>query len=174
MAIVCLDTPVISLAVLPHPQVDDERKIPLAKDFVKWLDETEDVNIILPTTVVAELFVVVPPDEQPATLKAFSSWAIVEFDLKAALIYADIRRRFIQARKGGEINRADYNKTRNEINADTIILATAIAHGAESLYTFDDGFVAWATDIASDHITVQHVEDQNFQRQLPNIEGDDI
>jgi predicted nucleic acid-binding protein len=164
MPIVCLDTQILYWAVVKKAVPGAEKLISLASDFVKWLDSQPNTTIIVPTIVVGEMLIPVPEDEHPKVLAQFrQDWMIVEYDLKAASIFAKLRREHITQKRFKDLRNLHPDTTKKELVADAMIIATAIAHGAEKLYSHNKDLRA----LAEGFIPTASFEDETFQRSLP-------
>jgi hypothetical protein len=102
----------------------------------KWLFgqlEQEQAQIIVPAVCVAEYLGPADPDDHAAILAAISARFIIPpFDVQCASLAA---RLFNAGRSGRPKGTADSRKC---LRADTLIIATAITHGAKILYSGDD------------------------------------
>lgn len=164
MSIVCLDTQILYWAIVRKAVPGSEKLIPIAKDFVRWLDSQENTAIIIPTIVVGEMLIPLPEDEHSKLLAQFTKdWMIVEYDLKAASIFARMRRDHITQKRFKELRNLHPDVTKKELVADGMIIATAIAHGAEKLYSHNRDLRI----LAEGYITTASFEDESFQRSLP-------
>ncbi|MBI1278920.1 MAG: PIN domain-containing protein [Anaerolineaceae bacterium] len=171
MEVVCVDTQILYWAIVGKSVRGSENLIAPATDFMKWLDKQE-ATIIIPTIVAGEMLVPVDENDYAKVLgKLKEDWRIVEFDLKAAAIFARIRKEHIINKRYQDIRLIHPDLTRKELDADTMIIATAISHGATKLYSHNDGL----RELAKGHIIALSFEDENYQLGLnmPERENDE-
>src|SRR5258706_8215350 len=129
MDIVCVDTQILFWAITGKASRGAENFVAPATDFMRWL-ERQDVRIIIPTIVVGEMLVPIDESDHAKTLSKFKEdWMIVEYDIKAASIFARIRPDHIENKRYDDIRKILPHVTMHELEADTMIIATAIAHG---------------------------------------------
>jgi succinate dehydrogenase hydrophobic anchor subunit len=145
MALVCLDTQIIQWGAMRT--VSDSGSQPMiarAYDFILWLTQ-QNTTVILPSLIVGELLVPIPPEEHNRVLAQLSSdWMIVDFDLKAALLFAQMRYDKAIKQVMDDIRKHDPYATRKQLIADVMIIATAITHSAEKIYSHNDNFLSLA------------------------------
>ena len=138
MTIVCIDTQILSFGLIKTPPKGHEHLVNHAAEFLKWI-EKQQYRVIVPTIVVSELLTAVPEENHVSILKLFErDWLIVDFDLRAARQFANMRGDHI--RKNRLHHMIDPNRpgaTREALKADVMIIATAIAHNADIIYTHD-------------------------------------
>jgi predicted nucleic acid-binding protein len=169
MEIVCVDTQILYWAIVGKASRGAEELIAPATDFLHWLD-SQEVRIIIPTIVVGELLVPVLEPDAASTLNQFKQdWMIVEFDIKAAMIFARIRREHITNKRYDDIRAIHPEATKKEMDADTMIIATAISHGATKIYSHNINL----RKLAEGHITALSFEDVDFQMELRMPERDE-
>jgi predicted nucleic acid-binding protein len=162
MRIVCLDTQVLYWGIIGKATPGQEAIIPRARDFLVALTADGDTHIVIPSIVVGELLAFVPEAEQAdVLLRLQTDWLIVDFDARAALIFGQMRaNKFVQEQF--QTMRVDPAATRRALIADCLIIATAIAHDAEVLYSDDRALLR----MADGWITARRFEDEPFQMRL--------
>jgi len=169
MRIVCLDTQVLYWAILGKAAAGSEPLIPRARDFLIGLTANEDVQIIVPTTVLGELLAFVAEANQGNVLASFQrDWLIVDYDVRAALVFGQMRaNRFVQAQfKSLQADHPD--ATRHALSADCMIIATAIAHSATVIYSADRHLLT----LADGWIEAKRFEDESYQMRLIDVDED--
>jgi len=147
--IICFDTNILSWGIKQESTPGQEQNIEKAAHLISTCSEDGSI-VIVPSIVIAELMSGVDAKIQDNILKGLSGFRIVPFDLQAALLYAKIWTK--DARRKAK----SLKITRTETKADSMIVATAIAHGAACIYSHDDGLGSFAKG---------HVE----VRELPNV-----
>jgi hypothetical protein len=164
MEIVCLDTQILYWAIVQKAVPGSEQLIPLAKDFIRWLDSQEGIEIIIPSIVVGEMLVPIPDDMQTEVLSQFNQdWMVVDFNLRAALFFARMRRDHIIQKRFKDIRQLHPDVTKKELVADCMIIASAVAHGATKLYSHNRDLCK----LAEGYITTAGFDDESFQLSLP-------
>jgi predicted nucleic acid-binding protein len=160
MSIVCVDTNILCWAVLEIIPSQNEHLVPLAKKFMQWLIH-EKHEIILPTVIIGELLLPLPEDRHPAVLASLTNqFMIAEYNLRAAQLFAQIRRSAETVNKFRNRSTLDPQLTRRELIADAMIVATAMAHRANILYTHDKGLL----NIAEGFIPTMNFTQANFPK----------
>lgn len=163
MRIVCLDTQVLYWGIIGKATQGQESLIPRARDFMLALAADEDAHVIIPSIVVAELLAFVPEADQPnVLLRLQQDWLIADFDARAALIFGQMRsNRFVQEQF--KAMRAEPPETsRRALIADCLIIASAIAHDAEIIYSDDRALLK----LADGWIAAKRFEDEPYQMRL--------
>ena len=159
MEVVCLDTQILYWGIIGKAAPGAESFIAPAIDFLKWLND-QDVRVVVPTIVVAEMLVPIPEYDHPDVLSKFrADWMIVEFDLRAASIFARMRYDHVVNKRMQDIRSLHPDVTKKELVADVMIIATAISHGATKLYSHNVDM----RKLAEGHIVVQSFDDVQFQ-----------
>jgi predicted nucleic acid-binding protein len=167
MSIVCLDTQVIRWGVMREPSKTPDAAMLVEKAifFIDWLDQQRS-EVILPAFVIGELLVTVPEREHPRILNQLNEdWMIVDYDLRAAQQFAIMR--YNQALKPimDEIKQGNPYATRKQMIVDAMIIATAIVHGAEKIYSHDEGFVK----MASSYLPAENFLDISVQKHFLDV-----
>lgn len=159
MTTVCLDTNVLGLAIRKVNPGSSAELISRAGQFVLWLVH-QPVQVIIPTIVIGEILTVVPPEEQGEVLgKIHRDWMTVSFDAKASVVFARMfgdgeRKRLMRELQNGTTS------TRAKLKADLLIIATARAHGATTVYTHN---IKDMKKLAGEAISVADFMDVNLQ-----------
>jgi len=163
MSIACIDTNVLSYALLETKSTPDERLILRAKHLFKKLAD-EGTKIVIPTIVVGEFLLAIMDDDIKAQLLSSfqKDWRIIDYNLRAAAYFATISQQEITRSRKKALRQQDPNITRNELKADVMIIGTAIAYNANIIYSTD----ARLKTMAEDFITVQGLPDSNIQLPL--------
>lgn len=170
MAIICLDTQILYWGIVKKAVHGTENLIEPAGQFLKWI-ESQGHDIIIPTIVLGEMLIPIPDYEQGNVLVQFKrDWMVVDYDTKAALTYAKMRRDHIVQKRFKDLRHLHPDVTKKELVADAMIIATAIAHGAEKIYSHNEDFLA----LAEGFIVAENFLDVPFQLSLPeNDQPDD-
>ncbi len=166
MPIICLDTQLIQWGVLQHAGKATQNYVAAATGFIRWLDQ-QRVDIIIPSIIVGELLAPVPRSEHNQILSRLSQdWLIVDYDLRAARLFAEMRYDTDIKRLIDDIRRGDPYATRKHLVADIMIIATARAHNAERIYSHDGNFLK----LCSSYILAENFLNVPFQRNQPEDE----
>lgn len=163
MKIVCIDTQILSWAIVKNPPAGNSHLVSVARDFMQWVND-QQFRVIVPSIVVSELLIPVPPEEHPIVLSQFSTdYRIVPFDLACARKFAEMRRHhIIQNRLKELLNPKQLSATKSALKADVMIIATAITFGAETLYSHNDDM----RNMATGFIEALSFDEVSFQRSL--------
>lgn len=168
MSVVCVDTHLLFWAIIGRATPGTERLIPHASGFMKWLEQ-QQAHVMIPTIVVGELLVAVPDEDRPAVLSQFSQdWLIVDYNLTAAAFFAHMRRHHIIQKRFKDLRALYPGTTRKELVADVMIIATAMAHGAEVIYSHDKSVLT----LAEDFIRAEDFLDVPIQLDLPENDNE--
>lgn len=164
MAVICLDTQILYWGIVKKATRGAEHLVEPAGQFLKWL-ENQAHDIIIPTIVLGEMLIPIPDDEQGSVLAQFKrDWMIVDYDSQAALQYAKMRRDHIAQKRFKDLRRLHPDTTKKELVADATIIATAIAHGADKIYSHNEDFLA----LAQGFIPAENFINVPFQLGLPD------
>jgi predicted nucleic acid-binding protein len=129
------------------------------------------MEVMIPSIVFGELLAQLGPDERrDAQRDVNSKWIVAPYDSVAAIRFAEMRytphiRTLIKELQGQS---GDPRVTRNRLVADVMIVATAVAHGADIIYTWDNDIVKFAHG----YIDAQNFLDVQFPQRLIR-DGDD-
>ena len=122
---------------------------------------SEGAVVLIPAFVVSEFLVGVDQARHDAVMETLNAFSIPAFDVKAARITAEFRRRkdaFASSDQGSK----GAGGGRQQVVLDFAVLASAVAAGADEILTNDDRF----DKIAGDRIRVVKVAD------LPSVQGE--
>ncbi len=162
MSTVCIDTQILYWSVVKKAAPGAEELMPLAGDFMKWIDANQH-NVLIPTIVVGEMLIPIPDQDMPKVLEQFSAdWMIVPYDLKAANIFSRLRREIIIKNRIHDIRKLHPDVTKRELSADLMIVATAIANEVDCLYSHNEDM----RSIAEGFIITKNFLDENFQMSM--------
>jgi len=135
---VAVDTNTLHWAVRKQGSSD---KITHARYLFQEL-ERDKAQIIVPSIVVAEYIIPVPPNlRSPVVAKLGQRFIIEPFDAKDATLAAKLWDYGKAHRNMGAQN------SRTTLRADTLIVATAVNHGATEFYTDDADCLALAKTV---------------------------
>lgn len=139
--LICVDTQVLIWGIKEQASPGQKNMVPRAKAFLDG--ESEDTFIMVPSVVVGEFLMRVPPRLHPAVLNLMErGFVLPPYDVKAASIFSELW----QARSAdGTIEDLKTSgELRSKIKADCQIVATAIAQEADVLISHDDGVAKFA------------------------------
>jgi len=164
MELICLDTHVLIWGIQEVSTPNRSQMIPKAKAFLTSLDLGDDQGLV-PSVVVAELLLSVPPEVHTAfTTRLGGYFSTPPFDLKAATIFAQI----CQAKKESRIIedlQQNLDATRTELRADCMIVATAIAQNAGYIISHDAKLKRFAEGYISVYEIPDVVEGPEFREE---------
>jgi len=143
MEIVCLDTHILVWGIKKDATNGQEHMVPLAQSFIKALGEDKNIRVMVPSVVVGELLMRVPPEKHEEINRLFySRFMVPSYDIAAASCFA----RIWQAKKSvlAQIKEDFPDSTREELKADCQIVAIAVTHGARCIYSYDDKLTKFA------------------------------
>lgn len=130
---VVLDTQVLYWGLMDGALAEAPQYAPTARAFVGWL-AGQSVTLLVPTIVWGELLIWADVSEAQAALQASGLvWRMIDFDAAAALQFATMRRDHIVEHRIKALQVQGY--TRRALVADVMIIATALVHGAQRLYS---------------------------------------
>jgi predicted nucleic acid-binding protein len=140
MNLVCVDSHLLIWGIKSEATLGQEKMIPIAKGFIKHLND-EHTKVMIPSIVVAEFLLKIPPTAfQTITNLIDMNFMVVSFDAKAACKFAEIwQQRFNEVKHS-----LTEPKTRDALKADSMIVATAVANNAQCLYSHDEGVKSFA------------------------------
>lgn len=152
MPIACVDTQAFIWGIKEQATPGQEEMVVKAKSLLKHLEET-GVDILITSVSLGELLMVIPPDQHTMVRNLISkSFIVADLDARAASIFAEL---WQQNQSDGVIEELKASgNTRDKIKADCQILGTAIANGAEIIYSNDDGM----KKLAQNRINVAEVQ----------------
>lgn len=136
MKLVCVDSHVLVWGIREHAEEGQEVMIHRTKAFFDWC-KSNKTTIMVPSVVVGELLTAIEPNHHPMIVNLLETgFDIPPYDAKAAALFARLWREKKDSGLVGEIQK-ELQATRQELKADCMIVATAIARNAEVLYSHD-------------------------------------
>lgn len=139
---ICVDNHVIVWGIRKYAETDQQDMIPRASHFLEECKK-KHIEIIVPSIVLGEFLGGIDRKKRYAAMSLFSSgFVVVPYDAMCALRFAEL---WEKNKETGVIKalRAE-GISRQELKADSMILATAIAHKAKAIYSHDDGLTKFA------------------------------
>lgn len=133
--VVCLDNNITAFALRDDAHPDDKSKVEKSRELVEYLDESGKI-ILLPTPVITECLIPVPPQERTRVLQNINKFMIGEFDNMAAVKCAEMIHAMTPAEK---TFREEQGITKTQLKFDYMIAAIAIVNEAECIYSEDEG-----------------------------------
>lgn len=150
MSSVCFDNHVLIWGIKEQASEGQEENIANTKRFINEL--ADDTKVIIPSIVMAEFLLPIPPKLHATVINLFSKlFIIAPFDTYAASKLSLVW----QAFKNPEIAKRieEEQRTRAELRADAMIVATALAQRADCIYSQD----RWLKTFANGFIDVKEV-----------------
>ncbi len=167
---VCIDTMILSWGIKKKADPTQQHMIPWAEAFLRGLEKQETM-ILVPSVILHELLVPIPPDLYAEFLRRFTKgWMVVPYDLVAARWSAQV-----WAKNGpeysGELARdhPELPFVRRTLKADCMIIGTALAQKANCIYSHDEKHVV---RLAKDFIDVRQMDD-NLELDLKVTDTED-
>lgn len=153
--IVCFDTAPLIWGVQGSSRPGQEGMIPRARAFIDQLD-ADRARLIIPAPVIAEYLVPFSPTDRLEQLRRLQRrFRIIPLDMRAGMIAAEIGWR-------PDDGAHSPPHCRECLRADALVVACALAGGADLLVTHDAG----ATRRAAGRIRVQGVPELTGQLDL--------
>ncbi|MDD5302415.1 MAG: PIN domain-containing protein [Elusimicrobia bacterium] len=138
--VVCFDTMIIVWGVLGLAE-DSALDLPGKCRHLLETCETEKTMILVPSIVLGELLIREPPEKHQAIIESmYKHFQVASYDPASARQFAEIWRKrntdgtVASLKKATRLTKA---ASKAELRADTMIVATAITHGAQRIYTHD-------------------------------------
>ena len=176
MKLVAFDTQLLIWGVQGTSHSSQGQLIPRARALIEELSKAQ-VKVIIPLAAAVEYVCGFAVVDQPKQWDRLSkSFRLIPFDQRAAQIAAQIERRRHEAKatpqkkatKKTASKRRSTDIARQKVKIDVQILATAIAAGAESIFTDE---VAHFSELASGlKIKVLNLKSRDYQTQFPFTE----
>lgn len=136
MSIICLDTQILIWAIKEETESDQEDMIYRSKALIERLDKTGK-RLLIPSIVIGEFLIRMPSETHQTTTNLIQrNFMVASFDIRAASHYAKIWR--VKQDKASLDKLKALGKTRQELKADRMIIATALANGADA-YSGENG-----------------------------------
>lgn len=134
MSLVCFDTHVVIWGIKQEAVLSQQDMISRAKYLIDKCEEQKK-RVLVPSIVVAELLIKIAPAKHQVFIKSMEKKFIVPpFDTQTASHFARIWQKNEGSFKGLV---ASGEATRQELKADLMILATAVAKKAWCIYSTD-------------------------------------
>lgn len=139
--LVCIDNHILVWGIRREATPGQEKMIKRTGLLLEYLEEN-DALIIIPSVVVGEFMVRVPPDKHKKVLAVLEKrFQIAPYDTAAALIAAQL---WIEKNKGSsrvsdDLREGLKDPSRIKLKDDCKIIATAIKCKADCIYSEDDG-----------------------------------
>lgn len=138
---ICIDTQIVIWGVQRKAEPPCDSMVLKAETFLRQLDASGE-RIIIPTPVIWEYLIGVPEPHHEATLAVFSKrFRVCPFDAKAARTAAELWRTVEGDLTPEEVKRLG---GRNRLKVDCQIVAVALDHDAEAIYSYDHGMPKFA------------------------------
>ncbi|MBL8114456.1 MAG: PIN domain-containing protein [Acidobacteria bacterium] len=133
---ICLDTNIITWGILEKCTEGQEALVAQARRFVESLDRAK-TRAMIPSIVLAELLQGLPLERHEAFVRPISRrFFIAPFDAAAALAFGKLQK---ERESDGTIRSIrEAGRSRDQVKADIMIVATAMSHGASAIYSHDD------------------------------------
>jgi predicted nucleic acid-binding protein len=134
---VCVDNHVLLWGLREVATPGQEDMIPRTKRFLAECQE-QKVRVLVPSVVLAELLTAIEPRHHALTTNLLEkSFPVLPFDAAASQVFA---RLWQQRKESGLLERLknEDGAVRQELKADCMIVATALAQRAEAIYSHDD------------------------------------
>jgi len=153
MAVACFDTHILIWGIQEKARAGQEDMLDRTRALLVQI-EKERTQVIIPSIVIGEFLLGIDPTEHPRFEEIIRRrFAVFPYDLRAALEFSRIWHKKQDAEAIAELKAS--GATKNELRADTMIVATALAAGATIIYGHDDrmrklaeGFIAFQ-DVAT-------------------------
>jgi predicted nucleic acid-binding protein len=145
MTAVCLDTHVLIWGIQGKCSPGQELMVHRSKALIDRLDKGNK-QMFVPTVVVGEFLAKIPIGEHQSVMGVVQKrFMVVQYDLLAAMWYARIWNMAPSTSDLDDLKKA--GKSRQELKADRMIVATAKASGAECIYSHDPGVATFGRGI---------------------------
>lgn len=143
MSLICIDTQILIWAMKEEATDGQESMILRSQALIDRLDKSNK-KILIPAVVVGEFLIRMPDETHQTTANLLGrDFMVAAYDIRAAVYFAKLCRE-----KSHDRDLHNSGMTRQELRADRMIVATALAFGAECIYshdrgvqTFGDGFI---------------------------------
>ena len=133
MSSVCLDTMILVWGIQNNAKPTQQAENLKAISLIDKLDK-QKTKIIIPTIVLGEYLVRIPPEHHLATANQLNKrFQLIPFDAQCAQQFANLWR----ANEDRLAELYAMGSTRKLIKADCMILATAIVRGVDCIYSHD-------------------------------------
>jgi predicted nucleic acid-binding protein len=129
-------------AVKKQAEAHDNFRLAQAEAILQWIKKDKH-QLLIPTIVLAESLIREPLENHALIMaEAYKHAQIVDFDSRAALQYGELLRldNFQKAIENGQA----VGTIRQKMKIDHIIIACALVHGADLLFSDDSGVKTFA------------------------------
>lgn len=164
MKLVCVDNHALIWGIREHADNGQEAMISRTKAFFEDCRKNK-IMIMVPSIVVGELLTAIEPKHYPMIINLLkSSFQIEPYDAQASALFAKLWR---SKKESGVVDsiKNELQATRQELKADCMIVATAIAKNAEVIYSHDEKLKKFANG----NIEVREIPVIQYQESL-NVE----
>lgn len=134
---VAFDNHVLLWGIREHATSGQEEMIPRTKQLLEECHRSK-MTMMIPSVVLAELLTAIEPKNHAMVHNLIKqSFLVPPFDSASSVIFA---RLWQERQESGVIDqiRKDLGATRQELKADCMIVASAIAHKADVIYSHDE------------------------------------
>ena len=140
MSLVSLDTNILIWAIKKQASPGQEEMIPKANNLLERISRSNQ-RAMVSTIVVSELLMNVNPDSIPVMTSVIEkTFIVVPFDIQSAMMFA----RIWQEKNGAIEELKQSGIGRQQLKADCLIVASAIARKAICIYSNDKGLQKFA------------------------------
>lgn len=164
-----LDNHILIWGIKGFAEEDQQDKIPQAKEFLKRCKE-DNIILMIPSIVAGEFLTATEPEHHAAVARMLSDMCwIPPYDLASSIQFARLWR---EKKQNGVIDNISKNlgATRQEIKADGMIVATAIRHNADAIYSYDGKLKSFANgNILVEHMP-RYATQATFGEHYPNAD----
>jgi predicted nucleic acid-binding protein len=167
MRIVCVDNHALIWGIREHADDGQEVMISRTKAFFEDCRKNK-IMIMVPSIVVGELLTAIEPKHYAMIVNLLkSSFQIEPYDAQASALFAKLWR---EKKESGLVDsiKNELQATRQELKADCMIVATAIAKKAEVIYSHDIKL----KNFANGNIAVREIPTLQYQENF-DIEFED-
>lgn len=156
---VAFDNHVLIWGIKEEATPGQEVMIPRTKHFIDECTKNK-MTMMIPSVVLAELLTAIDPKHHTMVNNLIAqSFLVPPFDSASAIIFA---RLWQERQASGAIDsiKLELGATRQELKADCMIVASALAHRAEAIYSHDDKLKKFANG------AIPILEIPSFEEQL--------
>lgn len=133
MTVICFDTHLLIWGIRGYAEPTQSHMIGRTRRYIQHLDSQRE-QIMVPTPALAEYLVGVPPQDRERHRRALERHFIFPaFDFPSAQLAAELQ----QNRELLKEVRRESNTPRQCLKTDVMIIAVAIAHGANKIITHE-------------------------------------
>ena len=140
--IFCIDSNIFIWGIKNQATESELHRIDEARDFIKWASDNGH-HIMIASVVIAECLSREPIEMHSEYLKiVYENFIVANFDERAATKYAEILN--MDKFKNAVIKGKEIGIGRQEMKIDYLIVACAIANGANRIYSHDEGLCSFS------------------------------